>query len=416
MHNGSRSRHPWLIPAVIAYAACLSTVAALAFIGDTRAESVVAALRHFTPSQIETGNAYFRYGIVPTTLYQLVLVALLTLYVLRGTHARFYARISATVRNDFARLFISFAVILLVMGIVLLPFAIYAGYARGKAFGLVTTDPATWIARWCLTRLIGAAVTALIGAALALIIARTRRYLVHVPAVFLAISLLLAYAMPRVITPLFYDTVPIADGALKKKITSMVERYGIAAGSIFVIKKSAYGRDANAYFIGTGPTGRIYLYDTLIANFTDDEILMVLAHELCHYREEHVLIGSLLWSLGIALALFAATRLARRRPELHPRSLVGGDHALLVIVLIIVSYAASPLENAASRAMERRCDRFALAATGDPAGFITMKRRLTATNRGAILPHPAYVWQHYSHPTVLERIHAAEEFAARTSK
>ncbi len=396
------------------YAAAVIAVAALGVMGDSRPESIAAARVHFTHEQIDAGAAFARMGIVSGALYQLALVAGLALAVAHGLDMKLAARIGASIRSGVAATALSWTALYAAMALISLPHALYAGYYRSSIFGLMSTDLGTWLARWCAAKLISIAISASAATVLTLILAHTKRARIYLPAAVLCIGLALSYALPRVVTPLFYTTAPIAPGAQRDQITALAAKSGMAVEEIFVIEKSAYSLEANAYFIGAGATGRIYLYDTLLKAFRDNEVALIVAHELCHFREEHALLGLLLWSIGLALAFPLGDRLARAATGVPLRELAGAHrYAALTLMVVIASFAARPLENGVSREMERRCDRYAIALTRDPDGFVAMQRRLAAANRSSVLPHPAHAWITRSHPPVLERISLADEHRAR---
>jgi STE24 endopeptidase len=178
-----------------------------------------------------------------------------------------------------------------------------------------------------------------------------------------------------------------------------------------VIDKSKYSGKVNAFFTGFGNDRRIYLYDTLLKDFTRDEILSITAHELCHYKEEHVVIGIIAGSFGLSLGAILLNYLCvlifgSGLKEMIPSGGVPG----LILLVIIIQFAARPAANIPSRIMEVRADRFELAAVGNPEAVISMNKRLARTNKSPVLPHPFYVFYNSTHPAMLERIKMAEDF------
>jgi STE24 endopeptidase len=176
----------------------------------------------------------------------------------------------------------------------------------------------------------------------------------------------------------------------------------------------AKSRRANAALVGSGGTRRILLSDTLLNEYSDDEIEVILAHELAHHVRRDIAKGILLEFLLLlvagAAAAFAITavwlRLGLRGPA---------DPAGLPVLLLAagaVMLAATPLVNAVSRYNERKADEFALASTQRRDAFVSAMRRLGAQNLSEESPSKASVWMFHTHPPIAERIAAAKESTA----
>jgi STE24 endopeptidase len=175
-------------------------------------------------------------------------------------------------------------------------------------------------------------------------------------------------------------------------------------------------RKTNAYFTGLGRARRVVLYDTLIASSTPEEVELVLAHELGHWRRHHIWKGlalgaasmlGALWAIARILALAAASG---RFAFIHPadvRSL-----PLLLLAFLVLHLTTLPVQQAISRAFEREADLESLRLTGNPDAFIASEVHLARANLADIEPPRPIVWLLYSHPPVLERIAMAEAFKA----
>ena len=242
------------------------------------------------------------------------------------------------------------------------------------------------------------------------LIRRGRLYALTVPSLVLVFSLAGVWLYPRIITPLLYKTEPVRDVALLRDINALLAKAGTEVQRIRVINESRYSSLANAYFTGFGAAREIHLYDTLLKNHNREEILLVVAHELCHYREEHVMIGLL---LSAAAASFILLLMSLAAQGLFGRSLreLARENRLPVMILLLLFFLflGKPASNGVSRCMERRCDRYTLALTGNRAAFVRLQIRLTRSNLSTILPHPAYTWFYATHPPVLKRIALAEK-------
>lgn len=182
------------------------------------------------------------------------------------------------------------------------------------------------------------------------------------------ISIVLTKITPRVILPLFYKYKPLTEGILRQKIFSLIERYKIRLKDIYVLDFSKKTVKANAFVAGLGSTKQIFLSDTLVNEFSPQEIEVVLAHEIGHYLNRDML-KLVLSSLCSALLSFfiAAVILEKLIVLAGFRGL--SDIAglpLLLIVLMSIGLILLPLQNGYSRILEKKADHFALKATGMP--------------------------------------------------
>jgi STE24 endopeptidase len=209
------------------------------------------------------------------------------------------------------------------------------------------------------------------------------------------------------IVPLFNKQKPLEDGDLRQGIIAFAQQAGFKLDNIFIIDGSKRSSKANAYFSGIGPKKRIVLYDTLIEEMSVNEIIAVLAHEIGHFKKKHI-ISNLLSSIlitGISLFLLGLFM------QYDTFSLaIGVDNASFHASLIAFGIIFSPLStvtgligNIFSRKHEYEADNFAK-EHGLNNELQSGLKKLTAHNLGNLTPHPAYVFVHYSHPTLLQRL------------
>jgi STE24 endopeptidase len=179
-----------------------------------------------------------------------------------------------------------------------------------------------------------------------------------------------------------------------------------------VIDGSKRSTKANAYFTGLGPKKRIVLYDTLIKELTTQEIVAVLAHEIGHYKKKHMLTGILagIVQTGITLFIFS---LMVANPALSMA--LGGRESSFHLGLIAFGVLYSPISllagllmNHVSRRNEYAADRF-VKENSDAGALMEALKKLSSKNLSNLTPHPAYVFFHYSHPTLLQRIRALKK-------
>lgn len=224
------------------------------------------------------------------------------------------------------------------------------------------------------------------------------------------LSVILARLAPVLIMPMFYTFTPVAEGSMRDRILRLCESAGLTIEGIFTFNLSKNTRKANAGFTGLGKSKRIILGDTLIREFTEDEIETVFAHELGHYRYRHITIGILVGTLSTFIGLFITA-------QLHAWSLVRlgfssltdlGALPLLAIWLSLFGLCTAPLGNFLSRRHERQADAYAVERTGNAAAFSSALRKLAETNLADPEPHPLVEFLLYSHPSIGRRIRAVE--------
>ncbi|HYW52384.1 MAG TPA: M48 family metalloprotease, partial [Dongiaceae bacterium] len=219
---------------------------------------------------------------------------------------------------------------------------------------------------------------------------------------------LLAFATviaPTFVMPLFNRYEPVT-GELEARIRALAARYGAGNAAVLRFDMSRQTKKANAFVTGVLGTQRIVLGDTLVTEFAEDETLFVVAHELGHYVRRDSWLGIAAGTAGIAVTLLAADALLRATTKRGLTSPAQG--ARLAFYATLVQLALMPLANALSRAVERRADRFALAATGDREAGIRAFRRLGRQNLAEFDPPRWSQWLLASHPSLASRISALE--------
>lgn len=216
----------------------------------------------------------------------------------------------------------------------------------------------------------------------------------------------------RLIVPLFNKQTPLEEGKLKTEIYEFATKTGFKLDDVFIINGSKRSTKANAYFSGFGPKKRIILYDTLINDLTTDEIVAVLAHEIGHYKKKHVY-KSLAMSLAQSALMIWILFLALGKPVLSQA--LGAVEPSFYIGLVAFGLLFTPISfligifsNSLSRKFEYEADNFARDFS-QSNNLISALIKLSVNNLSNLLPHPAYVFFHFSHPTLLQRKKALEE-------
>ena len=231
-------------------------------------------------------------------------------------------------------------------------------------------------------------------------------------AVFVAAMALMAKIAPIVLLPLFYTFTPLNRESLQTRLVSLSQRAGVPVLGVYEWALGAKTRRANAALVGTGATRRIIVSDTLLAEYSDDEIEVILAHEIAHHVHRDML-AALVAESVLLLAAFYVSAVALDAFWLRLGFRSATDIAALPLLLLVggtLTVAATPVVNALSRWNERRADRYALTLTRQPAAFISAMRRLGTQNLAEEHPSTAVLWLFHTHPPIDQRIDAARSF------
>ncbi len=210
----------------------------------------------------------------------------------------------------------------------------------------------------------------------------------------------------RLIVPLFNKQTPLSDGSLKTKIKDYAQKVGFQLDKIVVIDGSKRSTKANAYFSGFGSEKRVTLFDTLIDDLEEEEIVAVLAHEVGHYKKKHILFNLIISTLIMGftfwlLSLLIGSPLLSQALNVYTPSFHIGLIAFGILYSPI-SELTGLVMNFISRKFEYQADNYAK-ETFDGAPLISGLKKLNKNSLSNLTPHPAYVFVHYSHPTLLQR-------------
>lgn len=222
-------------------------------------------------------------------------------------------------------------------------------------------------------------------------------------------SVFMAMFYSQLIVPLFNKQTPLQEGSLRDKIQAFAGKVGFKLDNIYVIDGSKRSTKANAYFTGLGPKKRVVLYDTLIDELTEEEIVAVLAHEVGHYKKRHTLrsmvvsviqMGVLFWLFSLCVNNVALSEA------------LGGDRVYFQLGLIAFAILYSPVNlilgigmNVWSRSNEYEADAFA-ARYYEGDYLVSGLKKISVKSLSNLTPHPLYEYVYYSHPSLLKRIDA----------
>jgi len=309
--------------------------------------------------------------------------------------------------NNIVVALIFFGIIMLASDILGTPFAYYHTFVIEEKYGFNKTTLKTFfldkIKGWLMGAVLG-------GGILALIIwfyeTTGAHFWLYAWGIVTLFSIFLNMFYARLIVPLFNRQTPLEEGSLRNQIEHYAAQVGFQLTNIFVIDGSKRSTKANAYFSGFGREKRITLYDTLIQDLEEEEIVAVLAHEVGHYKRNHIIFnlfastittGFMLWllSLFVGLPIFSEA-LGVSTPSFHVGLIAFG------ILYTPISEIIGLLMNSLSRKFEYQADDYAK-NTFEATPLVSALKKLSKNSLSNLTPHPAYVFMHYSHPTLLQR-------------
>lgn len=296
-----------------------------------------------------------------------------------------------------------------------LPLAFYGGFLLERRYGLSAERFSAWIRDQVKSFALGLALAAPAAVLLYSVMAWSpERWWLIAGLVFALLIVGLTNVAPVLVLPLFYRVKPLDREALRARLLALADRAGARVLGAYEWGLAEKTRKANAALAGLGGTRRILVSDTMLAEYSEDEIEVVLAHEIAHHVHGDIWKGIAFESGLILAGFYLASRLLRVLAG--PVGLRGvADVAGLPLLLLAagaVSFVMLPFAHAMSRAFERRADRFALRLTRNPSAFISAMKRLGAQNLAEENPSRIVQWLFYSHPPVRERIAAAQAFAS----
>jgi len=293
------------------------------------------------------------------------------------------------------------------------PIAFYQGFLLERRYELSKEAAGGWLADHAKAAVLGLLLS--MGAAeaiyLSMRLSMTWWWLLSAGVFILAIAGMTRLA-PVLLLPLFYRFTPLARESLRDRLVSLSDRAGVPVLGVYEWGLGEKSRRANAALVGTGATRRILLSDTLLAEYSEDEIEVILAHEIAHHVHHDIRNAFVAESALLVIALYigaAALAFGWQRLGLFGLSDIAGL-PLLVLAGGLLTMVATPIVNAVSRRNERRADRFAITLTKQPAAFISAMKRLGTQNLAEEHPSRLVLWLFHSHPPIEQRIQAARGF------
>jgi STE24 endopeptidase len=359
-------------------------------------------------------KANARFGMLLSVLSFLLMIGL----VVFGLFGQLDTWIQSVTGDSILQALLFFGILALAGDLLSTPFSVYSTFIIEERFGFNKTTPKTFFLdkfkSWIILAVIGGGILAL---AVYLFERTGPDFWLWVWAVLAVFSVFISMFYSSLIVPLFNKQEKLEPGDLRDKIEAFAQKTGFTLRNIYTIDGSKRSTKANAYFTGLGAKKRIVLYDTLIEKQSADEIVAVLAHEIGHYRKKHI-VSTLAFSLANSLVtLFILSLFIRPGSEISlalAQSL--GAHSfsfhmgLLAFGILYgpISLVTGTFLNSWSRKNEFEADRFAR-STGLANELKSALIKLSVDSLSNLRPHPAYVFFHYSHPTLLQRLKKLDE-------
>lgn len=301
-------------------------------------------------------------------------------------------------------------VLIIAKSILSLPFNIYSTFVIEEKYGFNKTTPKTFV----LDLLKGLALGVVLGGPLLAGVLAFFTFIdqyawLYAWGAVTAFTLFIQFVAPTWIMPIFNDFEPLEAGDLRQKIRDYADKVNFAMEGVYVMDGSKRSSKSNAFFTGFGKNKRIALYDTLIENHTEDELVAVLAHEIGHYKKKHIIknMGISILQTGI---MFFLLSVFLNTPGLYEAFYMEQMSVYAGLIFFGMLYApidmiVSVFMQVLSRKYEFEADSFA-STTYQREPMINALKKLSKDNLSNLTPHPFYVFLNYSHPPVLQRIKA----------
>jgi STE24 endopeptidase len=346
----------------------------------------------------------FRFGLLTSGISFVVTIAFLLL----GGFAWLNELAASVSTSPIPKALLFFGILGLGSDLLGTPFSYYHTFVIEERFGFNKSTPSIFwtdkVKGWLLAGILG---TVLLSAILYFYDWAGADFWWYAWILISAFTVIINLFYSRIIVPLFNKQQPLEDGALRQAIESYAKQVNFGLTQIFVIDGSRRSSKANAYFSGFGNQRRVTLYDTLIKDLDTEEVVAVLAHEVGHYKRNHILINlfSSLILTGFTLFLLGifvnhpelSLALGVQEPEFHIALLSFG------LLYSPISEITGLVMHYLSRRFEYQADNYARQTySGEP--LVTALKKLSRNHLSNLTPHPAYVFMHYSHPPLKDRI------------
>jgi len=316
-----------------------------------------------------------------------------------------------------------FASLFLISDIISLPFSLYGTFIIEEKYGFNRTTFKTFL----LDKLKGYLLAILVGGLLvylllSIIITLGSDFWIYAWILMVAIMLFMNFFYTTLFLPIFNKLTPLEDGELKTSIVELAGKVNFPLNKIYVMDASKRSSKSNAFFSGFGKLKSIVLFDTLIEKHSKDELLGILAHEVGHYKKKHTIVNIISGMLVNGIMLYLLTWFLFGDGSSELSKAMGGDRFYYHLNIIAFGILFEPVNmvigiasNVLSRKHEYEADAYAI-AHADSEAFQNALKKLSVENLSDLQPHPAHVFVHYSHPTLLQRLEAIDSLKGDSHK
>ena len=377
----------------------------------TRSNKLPEALKGFYDEetyskQQDYESVNYRFGLISDGFSFLVILLMLFL----GGFAWVNSFVTAITDSGILQAILFFGILVFASDLLSIPLDVYHTFVIEERFGFNKTTPATYVfdklKGWLLGAVIGGGILSLI----IFIYEKSGSWFWVLAWISISIfTLFISYFYTTLLVPVFNKLTPLPAGELRDSIEKVATLAGFSLKDISIMDGSKRSSRGNAYFSGFGRKKSIVLYDTLVNEHSVDELTAVLAHEIGHYKKKHVLKGLVTGVMQTGVLLFVLSLLLKSSlPSLALGASVASFHISVIAFGILyspVSTILGILFNSVSRKHEYEADRFAVRFS-KPGALQEALKRLSVKNLSNLTPHPWYVFIHYSHPTLLQRLAA----------
>lgn len=332
---------------------------------------------------------------------------LLFLFVLLGYSAELENSIRVYTSNDYFVLLLFVIIIGFVSSIIFSPLSYYTEFYLEHKYNLSNQTFWNWIRENLKEVLVGSSIGLPILLIFYFILNFYGEYWwLPFGIIMFVFSVILARIVPVFILPIFYKVTPIENNLLKERIVEISRAAGLKVENVFKFDMSKNTKKANAAFTGLGKSKRILLGDTLLENYTHDEIETVIAHELGHYKKKHIIKNIITGTIFSFLTFYLIAQLYSVSIVWFGFNSITQISAMTLLVLWggIIGLITEPVTNVISRKYEYEADHYAVVSTDKKDAFISTLEKLTDQNLGDREPHPFIEWFFYSHPSIKKRI------------
>jgi STE24 endopeptidase len=357
----------------------------------------------------------YRFGLLSDILSFLVILAMLFL----GGFAWINNIVIGISGSAIIQAIVFFAILAFASDLLSIPLDIYHTFVIEERFGFNKTTPSTYVLDklkgWLLAAVIGGGIIALI----VFLYEKSGSWFWMLAWGSISVfTLFISYFYTTLLVPVFNKLTPLPEGDLRNSIQKAAAMAGFSLKDISIMDGSKRSSRGNAYFSGFGRKKSIVLFDTLVNEHSVDELTAVLAHEIGHYKKNHVLKGLVSGVLQTGVLLFVLSLMLRSAlPAMALGAATPSFHMSVIAFGILYSPVSTFLGiigNYISRNHEYEADRFAIGLS-QPGALEEALKRLSVKNLSNLTPHPWYVFIHYSHPTLLQRIEAINKSLVKQS-